>query len=168
MGDSEKKQQKSHIRSVLEAFIGVALYLMVAFVFINAVLRYLFHSGWALSEELSRWLFVWVTFLGAIAAYADNGHIGVDLVINLLKGRVKFIYSMIGQILALGALGFALVGAWKYFLRTLTVPAPASRLPQGVLTASLLIAMACMTVICLQKIIKSFVDFKNEKKEGDS
>jgi len=60
------------------------------------------------------------------------------------------------------------MGAWKYFLRTLTVPAPASRLPQGILTASLLIAMACMTVICLQKIIKSFMDFKNEKKEGDS
>ncbi len=166
MGNSEKNKSKFHIRSVLEAFIGIALYLMVAFVFINAVLRYLFHSGWALSEELSRWLFVWVTFLGAIAAYADDGHIGVDLVISLLKGPVKFFYSLLGQLLALGALCFASAGAWKYFLRTVAVPAPASRLPQGILTVSLLIAMAVMTILCLQKIVKSVTKYKENYREG--
>ena len=46
----------------------VALALMVVMVFGNVVLRYGFNSGITVSEELSRWLFVWMTFLGAIVA----------------------------------------------------------------------------------------------------
>ena len=41
---------------------------MVVLVFANVLLRYGFNSGITLSEELSRWLFVWMTFLGAVVA----------------------------------------------------------------------------------------------------
>jgi len=46
------------------AFLAV----MVVMVFGNVVLRYAFNSGIIVSEEVSRWLFLWVTFLGAIVA----------------------------------------------------------------------------------------------------
>ena len=42
--------------------------LMVVMVFGNVVLRYGFNSGITVSEELSRWLLVWITFMGAIFA----------------------------------------------------------------------------------------------------
>ena len=41
---------------------------MVVLVFGNVVLRYGFNSGIVVSEEVSRWLLVWLTFLGAIVA----------------------------------------------------------------------------------------------------
>lgn len=156
--------KKFSARSVLEVFVGIALYLMVLFVFINAVLRYVFNSGGSLSEELSRWLFVWVTFLGAIVAYADDGHIGVDLVVSKLKGPAKLVYSMIGQLMAFAALAFGLAGAWKYF--PMSVPAPASRLPQGILTVSLLIAMVSMLVLSGMKMIRTVKEFKNREEEA--
>ena len=57
-----------HYCRFLELVISVALAVMVVLVFGNVVMRYAFNSGITLSEELSRWLFVWVTFLGAIVA----------------------------------------------------------------------------------------------------
>ena len=45
---------------------------MVVLVFGNVVLRYVFNSGIAVSEELSRWLMVWLTFLGAIVALREH------------------------------------------------------------------------------------------------
>ena len=48
---------------VLVILMGVALGLMVVLVFGNVVLRYGFNSGITVSEELSRWLFVWITFM---------------------------------------------------------------------------------------------------------
>lgn len=45
---------------------------MVVMVFGNVVLRYAFNSGIAISEEVSRWLFVWITFLGAIVAVRER------------------------------------------------------------------------------------------------
>ena len=53
---------------LLDRTIALLPGLMVVLVFGNVVLRYLANSGITVSEELSRWLFVWMTFLGAIVA----------------------------------------------------------------------------------------------------
>jgi drug/metabolite transporter (DMT)-like permease len=51
-----------------DAKAAASLAVMVVLVFTNVVLRYALNSGIAVSEELSRWLFVWLTFLGGIVA----------------------------------------------------------------------------------------------------
>ena len=51
---------------LLKLVTVLCLALMVILVFGNVVLRYGFNTGITVSEELSRWLFVYVTFLGAI------------------------------------------------------------------------------------------------------
>ncbi len=56
----------------INLLIALALAVMVVMVFGNVVLRYAFNSGIAISEEVSRWLFVWITFLGAIVAVRDT------------------------------------------------------------------------------------------------
>jgi TRAP-type C4-dicarboxylate transport system permease small subunit len=60
------------------------LALMVVMVFGNVVMRYGFNSGITLSEELSRWLFVWMTFLGGVVALNDRSHLGTDSLISRL------------------------------------------------------------------------------------
>ncbi len=67
---------------LLEWLIVIALATMVVLVFGNVVLRYAFNSGITVSEEVSRWLFVWLTFLGAIVALKEHGHLGTDMLIS--------------------------------------------------------------------------------------
>jgi TRAP-type transport system small permease protein len=69
---------------LLELLLVVLLGAMVVMVFGNVVLRYAFNSGITVSEELSRWAFVWMTFLGAIVAVKENGHLGTDMLIGRL------------------------------------------------------------------------------------
>lgn len=61
-----------------------SLALMVAMVFGNVVMRYAFNSGLTLSEELSRWLFVWMTFMGAVVALHERAHLGTDALVSRL------------------------------------------------------------------------------------
>ena len=68
-----------------EFVLVIMLSLMVIMVFGNVVLRYGFNSGLISSEELSRFLFIWVTFLGAIVAMRDNAHLGLDTLIRVLQ-----------------------------------------------------------------------------------
>ena len=49
--------------TLLKAVIVICLAAMVVMVFSNVVLRFIFNSGIPVSEELSRWSFVWLTFL---------------------------------------------------------------------------------------------------------
>ena len=72
------------ISRLLSLLMVVALALMVVLVFTNVVLRYAFNSGLTVSEELSRWLFVWMTFLGGVVALNERAHLGTDSLISRL------------------------------------------------------------------------------------
>ena len=68
----------------LEHLIVIALAAMVLMVFGNVVLRYAFNSGITVSEELSRWAFVWMIFIGAVLALREHAHLGTDMLVSRL------------------------------------------------------------------------------------
>jgi TRAP-type transport system small permease protein len=74
---------------VAEVMLVAMLSIMVVMVFGNVVLRYGFNSGIMSSEELSRYFFIWITFLGAIVAMRENAHLGLDTIIRLLPRAGK-------------------------------------------------------------------------------
>jgi TRAP-type C4-dicarboxylate transport system permease small subunit len=78
-----------------------SLALMVVLVFTNVVLRYAANSGIAVSEELSRWLFVWLTFLGGIVALHEGAHLGTDTLVSRLSVRGKKVCLVLGHLLML-------------------------------------------------------------------
>jgi TRAP-type transport system small permease protein len=69
--------------------LAIIMVLMVVLVFGNVFMRYALNSGFTISEELSRWLFVWMTFLGAVVALRDNGHLGTDMLVGRLGPKGK-------------------------------------------------------------------------------
>lgn len=86
---------------LLSIVMVACLALMVVLVFGNVVLRYAANSGIAMSEELSRWLFVWMTFLGAVVAMRDHAHLGSDMVVSRLPAWGKKVCLVIGYVLML-------------------------------------------------------------------
>ncbi len=92
----------------INLLIALALAVMVLLVFGNVVLRYVFNSGISVSEELSRWLFVWITFLGAIVAVKEHGHLGTDLVLIKLPPMAQRICLVISH-------GLMLFCTWLLF-----------------------------------------------------
>ena len=68
---------------------AVALMIMVVLVFGNVVLRYGFNSSITVSEEVSRWLFVWVTFMGAVVALREHTHLGTDVLVSRLPPSAR-------------------------------------------------------------------------------
>jgi TRAP-type C4-dicarboxylate transport system permease small subunit len=69
---------------LLDGVIAACLAAMVVLVFGNVVLRYAFNSGIAVSEELSRWLFVWLTFMGGVVGLRQHAHLGTDMLVGRL------------------------------------------------------------------------------------
>ena len=68
----------------LEIVMVVCMVVMLIMVFGNVVLRIFFNTGIDLSEELPRFAFVWMTFLGGIIGLHRRNHLGVDMVVNAL------------------------------------------------------------------------------------
>jgi TRAP-type C4-dicarboxylate transport system permease small subunit len=116
---------------LLKVLIALFLAIMVVLVFGNVVLRYGFNSGITVSEEVSRWLFVWLTFLGAIVAFASTGHLGVDMLVRRLPNLGKRTCLIVSQLLMLYATWLLLQGSWQQTLINWDVAAPASGLSTG-------------------------------------
>ena len=121
---------------VLKVLIAVCLAVMVVLVFGNVVLRYGFNSGITISEELSRWLFVWMIFLGAIIAMREHGHLGVDSLVIRLPAWGKKLCLVVSQVLMLYATWLLLVGSWEQTVINLDVQAPVSGLSMGIVYAA--------------------------------
>jgi C4-dicarboxylate transporter DctQ subunit len=61
-----------------EGFIAFALLLTTLITFVNVVLRYGFDVGVAWSEELVRYLMIWITFIGIAVAVRRGTSINMD------------------------------------------------------------------------------------------
>lgn len=102
----------------------IALALMVALVLGNVFLRYAFNSGITVSEELSRWLFVWVTFLGAIVAMREGAHLGTDTLISRLPLGGQKICFLIAHGGMLFACWLLFNGSWDQVVINLETTSP--------------------------------------------
>ena len=115
----------SYVR-LLEAVIAACMLLMVVLVFGNVVLRYGFNSGIAVSEELSRWLFVWLTFLGALIGLREHAHLGTDALVARLGPRGKKVCLFICHALMLLICWMLFRGALEQTKINWDVAAPSS------------------------------------------
>jgi TRAP-type C4-dicarboxylate transport system permease small subunit len=98
---------------LLELLIVVLMVAMVVMVFGNVVLRYGFNSGINISDEMARYCFVWLTYIGAMVAMREGGHLGVDTLVKRLPAGGKKTALFISEALMLFCNGLFFLGTWK-------------------------------------------------------
>ena len=98
---------------LLELLIVVSMVAMVFMVFGNVVLRYGFNSGIDVSDEMSRYCFIWLTYIGAMVAMREKGHLGVDTLVKHLGLGGKKLCLFLSEALMLGCNVLFFVGTWK-------------------------------------------------------
>ncbi|HSV46217.1 MAG TPA: TRAP transporter small permease [Ramlibacter sp.] len=96
----------------LEFTMVLCIAVMLAMVFGNVVLRLFFNTGIDLSEEIPRFAFVWMTFLGAIVGMRRRAHLGVDLLVQALPVLGRKICWGISQAVMLVCCGYIVYGTW--------------------------------------------------------
>lgn len=142
------------IWKVVNGFLIFSLAAMVLIVFVNACLRYLLNSGIPAGEELSRYLFVWVSALGTIVAYKEGKHIGVDLLLTSLHGLAKRTVALIGELLILATFLLVLWGGWEFFLTSAASPGPATEIPFGFVSVSIIVVALAIIAMTLGNCAK--------------
>ena len=115
----------------LKAMVVFFIATMVVLVLGNVILRYGFNSGITVSEELSRWAFVWLTFTGAIIAMREHTHLGMDTVVSKLPVLGKKICYVLSHVIMIACVLLFMSGAYDQTIINLGVEAPASGLSSG-------------------------------------
>lgn len=138
----------------INLLIALALAVMVVLVFGNVVLRYAFNSGIAVSEELSRWLFVWITFLGAVSAIKENAHLGTDMLVSRLPVAGKKVCMVLGQVLMLYITWLFFQGSWQQTVINWDVEAPVTGASTAIFYASGVVFSVCAAGLIVLQLLR--------------
>ncbi|MGE0098675.1 MAG: TRAP transporter small permease [Hydrogenophaga sp.] len=135
------------LRHGAEALLALCLMGMVVCVFGNVILRYFWGTGWVVSEELSRLLFVWLVCISATLAFGEGKHLGFDLVTTRVKGAPSTLLRWLARGLMALALYYLIDGSWSQVRVGLDSRSPVMNLPLAVGAAGTLVMGACMAVL---------------------
>ena len=97
---------------LVEFVLFLLLVGMVIMVAGNVILRYGFSSGIVFSEEMSRYFFVWMTFVGAVLAFKENGHIGVETLVSRFGRKGRLVCMFLSNLVILFCMVIFFWGTW--------------------------------------------------------
>jgi TRAP-type transport system small permease protein len=144
----------------LEVVIVVLLAAMVIMVFGNVVLRYGFNTGIVVSEEMSRYLFVWLTFIGAVVTFRENAHMGVETLVRQFPRNGRLICMVASNVIIFFCAAVFFWGTWKQAPINASMTAPVTGLPMiwvygiGFFTGG---AMAIIALIRIVRVLTGYV-----------
>lgn len=142
---------------LLELVLVLCMIVMFIFVFINVVLRLGFNSGIDVSEELPRFAFVWMCFIGGVVGMRRHSHLGVDMVVSALPmfGR-KVCWGLSQAIMCICSI-YIFYGTWLQHDIISNNSSAVMQISMLYVFGVSYLAGAAITVICLVNLVRLFL-----------
>jgi TRAP-type C4-dicarboxylate transport system permease small subunit len=168
MAESKKKSDtqelKKLLRQPLEFSLALILVLIVLVTFTQVLFRYVFHLSLAWSEELARYLFLWLASLTAAYAFKTRSHFALRFLVNALNKKFqKIVQTLVVFIIS----AFLLVFIWKaieFTIRMSKKVSPSLQMSMAVPYASVIVGGGLMLYYVLRNWV---LDIREEKKDRE-
>ena len=84
---------KKFLDNFEEYFCVWTLVFMTIIVFLQVIMRYVFANSLSWSEELARFIFLWLSWIGASYAVKTRDHFRVEMFADMIKGRNRVLFE---------------------------------------------------------------------------
>ena len=108
--------------------------------------RYVLNHSLFWSEELARYLFIWLVFLSAAMVLRQDRHIQVSVFVDMLPASMKRAIIVLGELLMLGFAGVVLVESIRLAGMVWTVLTAAMEIPWTFVYLGIILGMAIMVL----------------------
>ncbi len=96
---------------ILTKFLVVLSMLITGTVFLNVLSRYILEISLPWSEELARFMFIWLSFIGAVIANAQFSHMRLDFIVEKLPAKTAKVVEGISYLVAIVLFVFLFIGS---------------------------------------------------------
>lgn len=144
-------------QKLIKYAVAILLTGMVVVVFSNVVSRYFLKIAIAWSEEVSRFMFIWLVFLSAILAYANDEHLGLDILGKKLPEKIGQVVAVICDLIVMYALYLLTAGGQDLAVQSWKWLSPATSFSYGIVY---LVVPICGGLMLLQTLLKLYYHVK--------
>lgn len=142
---------------VFEWLLCIFFAMLAAIVFLNIFCRFVLNNSLPWAEELSRFLLVWVTFVGAVIVNDKFGHVKLDLLSKTLHGKTLTLMELIVSLLSAWVLYILLRGGYTMMVESFDYLSPALKIPYGLING---IVPLCCLIMLLQTTVRCISLFR--------
>nr|WP_285839874.1 TRAP transporter small permease [Alkalihalophilus marmarensis] len=138
-----------------EVFLIGFSVVMVVVIAAQVFMRHVMESSLSWSEELARYCFIWLVYLGISYGVKKQRHIKVDVALLLLKGKGKVLLAMFANLLFLAFAVFVIIYGYDIAERLLAFgqTSPALHIPMGLVYMATPVGMALTSIRLIQQLI---------------
>lgn len=151
----------------LDRIVEIFLCLLMVFLVLNVswqvITRFILPEPSSYTEEVARFLLMWIGLLGAAYAYRKKMHLGIDIISEKLQGRTKYVTTLFVYFLTLlVAIAVLIVGGTNLVLLTLELNQLSSSLglPMGLVYLCLPLSGFLIVLYTVEMLL---IDFVNDK-----
>ncbi len=151
-----------------ENMLILILAVALSIIFLQVVMRYVFQNSLSWSEELGRYLFIWMTWLGTGYAVRQKRHLRIEMLADLFQERGKLLLDIFAMTIWCGFTIFLIVKGstitsmvWRREQYT-----AALEIPMAFAYASVPVGASLMCIRLLDEIRKNVARLKNLARKG--
>lgn len=134
--------------------------LLVVVVFFQVFFRYALNSPLAWSEELARFIFIWLVFIASALVLRDDSHMSMNFFVNLMPEKLRAIIDIVSKALISGFMIIIMRQTIKVMQITHSQESPSLGIPMSLIYFALFVGFALMLIDFATRIIL-------HKREGD-
>ena len=163
------KQKLLYVWDHFEEFLLVPSFAFsVVLVTVQVVMRYVFQSSLSWSEELTRYLYIWQTWLGVSYAAKKGSHLRITIFSDKLKGKARLGLEIFVTVVWIG---FAIFVCYQGLSAIKTIAtfgqkSSALRIPMQFCYASIPVGMVLMCIRLVEATVKNILNFKKDQEGG--
>lgn len=153
-----------------EFFIIPLMFLMSIIIGIQVVMRYVFQNSLVWSEELSRYMFIWLIYFAVSYTARREKHIRIDAAINLYPKKLRPYIEILSELIVLGFSVFIAVTAVTVFHKITWSGqlSPAMRIPMQYVYAAPLVGFVLTAIRQVQCILRRIKAIKNHEEVAEA
>ena len=166
-----KENKLAYIWNHLEEIILVPSFMIsTALVFIQVIMRYVFHNSLTWSEELVRYIYIWQTWIGVSYAVQTGSHLRITMIRDRLPAKGQQVLEILVRIIWVG---FAIFIAYQgvqavQIILSFGQKSSALRVPMQFCYMSIPVGMILMSIRLIEKTIRELLhkDTDSTAQEG--
>lgn len=148
---------------VEEVFLVLGFSTMVSVIFLQVIMRFIFNNSLSWSEELGKFLFVWISWIGISIGHKRKEHIKITLLVEKFPKKFKIISEMFSEIVLIIICGITLY--YSVYMMTIQIKVPYAGIKISTSWGYLSVVLGCGLFIIRSILIflETLKSLKNEE-----
>jgi TRAP-type C4-dicarboxylate transport system permease small subunit len=151
---AQSAQKIGRAENLLNGVNAFFLLVMVLVILLQVIARYAFNHALPWPEELGRFLFAWIVFLGTASVIQADEMLNLDLVYRYLPKRAAAVLKLVVSLIVFVFLLVMCKGGYELMIRQASQRSVGLEVPMGIVYFVIPFATLLMALIVLLRIVR--------------